>query len=135
VRNTFKLVVDEVKSLLPEDYTKQQYNELLNKKILLAILNTHRQSSGLRKYYKNIMFNDNEYAIFTDEDGKINSVKSSFGLKVKDPNLKLGTLKIFRNREALVGTPKRLIIKRSETGKYSITITFNVPDTELKIQI
>jgi len=128
----FKLVVDEVKSLLPEDYTKQEYNELLNKKILLAILNTHRQSSGLHKYYKNIMFNDNEYAIFSDEDGKINSVKSSFGMKVKDPNLKLGTLKIFRNREALVGTPKRLIVKRSETGKYSITITFNVPDTELK---
>lgn len=128
----FKLVVDEVKSQLPEDHTKQEYNELLNKKIFLAILNTHRQSSGLHKYYKNIMFNDNEYVIFSDADGKINSVKSSFGLKIKDPDLKLGTLKVFRNREALVGTPKRLIIKRSETGKYSITITFNVPDTELK---
>ena len=128
----FKLVVDEVKSQLPEDHTKQEYNELLNKKIFLAILNTHRQSSGLHKYYKNIMFNDNEYAIFSDPDGKINSVKSSFGMKVKDPDLKLGTLKIFRNREALVGTPKRLIVKRSETGKYSITITFNVPDIELK---
>ena len=128
----FKLVVDEVKSQLCENYTKQEYNELLNKKIFLAIINTHRQSSGLHQYYKNIMFNDNEYAIFSDTDGKINSVKSSFGLKIKDPNLKLGTLKVYRNREALVGTPKRLIIKRSETGKYSITITFNVPDTELK---
>ena len=128
----FKLVVDEVKSQLCENYTKQEYNELLNKKIFLAIINTHRQSSGLHQYYKNIMFNDTEYAIFNDPDGKINSVKSSFGMKVKDPNLKLGTLKIFRNREALIGTPKRLIIKRSETGKYSITITFNVPDTELK---
>lgn len=128
----FKLVVDEVKSQLSENYTKQEYYELLNKKIFLAILNTHRQSSGLHQYYKNIMFNDNEYAIFSDTDGKINSVKSSFGLKIKDPNLKLGTLKVYRNREALVGTPKRLIIKRSETGKYSITITFNVPDTELK---
>lgn len=128
----FKIVVDQVKSSLPENYSKQEYNELLNKKILLAILNTHKQSSGLHKYYKNIIFNYNEYVIFNDEDGKINSVKSSFGMKVKDPNLKLGTLKIFRNREVLVGTPKRLIIKRSETGKYSITITFNIPDTELK---
>lgn len=128
----FKLVLDEVKSQLSENYTKQEYNELLNKKIFLAIINTHRQSSGLHQYYKNIMFNDNEYAIFSDPDGKINSVKSSFGMKVKDPDLKLGTLKVYRNREALVGTPKRLIIKRSETGKYSITISFNVPDTELK---
>jgi IS605 OrfB family transposase len=128
----FKLVVDEVKSELGEDYSKQQYNELLNKKILIAILNTHRKSSGLHKYYKNIMFNDNEYVIFSDDDGKINSIKSSFGLKVKDPMLKLGTLKIFRNREAIVGTPKRLIVKRSETGKYSITITFNVPKDELQ---
>jgi len=128
----FKLVVDEVKSELGEDYSKQQYNELLNKKILIAILDTHRKSSGTHKYYKNIMFNDNEYVIFSDEDGKINSIKSSFGLKVKDPMLKLGTLKIFRNREAIVGTPKRLIVKRSETGKYSITITFNVPKDELQ---
>ena len=128
----FKLVADEVKSELGEDYSKQQYNELLNKKILIAILNTHRKSSGLHKYYKNIMFNDNEYVIFSDDDGKINSIKSSFGLKVKDPMLKLGTLKIFRNREAIVGTPKRLIVKRSETGKYSITITFNVPKDELQ---
>lgn len=128
----FKLVVDEVKSELCEDYSKQQYNDLLNKKILLAILNTHRKSSGLHKYYKNIMFNYNEYVILSDDDGKINSIKSSFGLKIKDPMLKLGTLKIFRNREALVGTPKRLIIKRSELGKYSITITFNVPKDELQ---
>ena len=128
----FKLVVDEVKSELGEDFSKQDYNKLLNKKIFLAILNTHRQISGAHKYYKNIMFNDNEYVIFNDPDGKINSVKSSFGMKIKDPNLKLGTLKIFRNREVLVGTPKRLIIKRSEIGKYSITITFNVPDAELK---
>lgn len=128
----FKLVVDEVKSELGEDFSKQDYNKLLNKKIFLAILNTHRQSSGAHKYYKNIMFNHNEYVIFNDPDGKINSVKSSFGMKIKDPNLKLGTLKIFRNREVLVGTPKRLIIKRSEIGKYSITITFNVPDAELK---
>lgn len=128
----FKLVVDKVKSLLPEDYSKQEYNELLNKHILLSILNTYKQSSGKHKYYKNIMFNDNEYVVFTDPDGKINSVKSSFGLKIKDPNLKLGTLKVFRNREAIIGTPKRLIVKRSEQGKYSITITFNVPDQELK---
>jgi IS605 OrfB family transposase len=128
----FKLVVDEVKSELDEDYSKTQYNNLLNKKILLAILNTHRKSSGLHKYYKNIMFNYNEYVILSDDDGKINSIKSSFGLKVKDPMLKLGTLKIFRNREALVGIPKRLIIKRSELGKYSITITFNVPKDELQ---
>lgn len=128
----FKLVIDDVKKELGEEFTKQQYNELLNKKILLSILNTHRQSSGRHKYYKNIMFNDNEYAIFSDDDGKINSVKSSFGMKIKDPDLKLGTLKVFRNRETLVGTPKRLIVKRSETGRYSITITFNVPDTELK---
>lgn len=128
----FKIVVDHVKNQLPQNYSKQQYNELLNKEILLAILSTHRNNSGLHKYYKNIMFNDNEYIIYNDEDGKINSIKSCFGLKVKDPNLKLGTLKIFRNREMIIGIPKRLIIKRSELGKYSITITFNVPDTELK---
>lgn len=128
----FKLVIDDVKKELGEEFTKQQYNELLNKKILISILNTHRLSSGKHTYYKNIMFNDTEYNIFSDEDRKINSVKSSFGMKIKDPNLKLGLLKVFRNREALAGTPKRLIISRSETGRYSITITFNIPDTELK---
>lgn len=128
----FKIVVDEVKSELGDNFSKQEYNDLLNKKIYLSILETHRKNSGMHKYYKNIMLNHNHYVFFNDSDGKINSVKPTFGRKIKDPNLLLGTLKIFRNREAITGIPKRLIISRSELGKYSITITYNFEKDELK---
>lgn len=129
----FKLVVDDVKASLPENYSKQEYNFLLNKKILLSVIKSHKESSGQEEFFKNIVFTDSQYVLGFNPDGKINSVSIKFNNSPKiDPALKLGKINIFCNREVLPGTSKRLIISRSKTGKYSITITFNLPDTELK---
>ena len=72
--------LNALKAELPENYTKEQYNLLLNKRILLAILETHKESSAKRSFYKNIMFNQDEYTLYKNEQEKIVSFKSSFGI-------------------------------------------------------
>jgi IS605 OrfB family transposase len=129
----FKLVVDDVKASLAQNCSKEEYNFLLNKKILLSIIKSHKESSGQEEFFKNIVFLDNQYVLGYNPDGKINSVFIKFNNNPKiDSTLKLGKINVFCNREVLPGIPKRLIISRSKAGKYSITITFNLPDTELK---